>query len=353
MTFLWPSMLWLLLLTPLLVAGYVWLINRRKQVALRYTDLEVLKLAYNKHRYHRHIPPALLLVSIVLLVFAMSRPAAILTLATRSGTIIMAMDVSGSMRAADVAPNRISAAQIAADAFVEKRDKPIKIAIVGFSGSAFLVQAPTTDTVQLKQAIDNLRPQFTTAIGAAVLTSLETLFPDAHVDTLVPNYGGNQFTSPSTFSGRQSLDQHPKPPPPPPTPVEPGSYQSAAIVLMTDGRNTNGPDPLEAARIAANMGVRVYTIGFGTANGQMLSFYGRSIRAQLDEDTLKKMAAMTKGEYFHATTSTELTKIYQQLTTRLQKDTTEMEISAFVVAAATAFALAATMLSFIWYRGLI
>lgn len=344
MTFLWPNMLWLLLLTPVLVGGYFWLLKRRKKVALRFPHLELLKLADHQHRYRRHVPAALLLVALCLLMVAMARPTAVVTLASRGGTIIMAMDVSGSMRAADVAPNRISASQIAAKAFIDKRAQPIKIGIVGFSGSAFLVQPPTTDTLALDQAIDSLRPQFTTAIGAAVVTSLQTIFPQINVGLMVPGFGGEQFTSGG------SLDQHPKPPPPPPTPVTPGSYKSAAIVLMTDGRNTSGPDPIDTARVAANLGVRIYTIGFGTANGQMLSFYGRAIRAMLDEDTLKRMASITGAEYFHATSATELTKIYQQLTTKLQADKEETEISVFFVAGAAMFALLSTVLSILWYR---
>jgi Ca-activated chloride channel family protein len=345
MTFLWLNMLWLLLLAPVLVGIYFWLLKRRKKVALRFPHLELLKLADHQHRYRRHVPAALLLVALLLLIFAMSRPVALVTLASRGGTIIMAMDVSGSMRAADVAPTRITASQIAAKAFIDKRAQPIKIGIVGFSGSAFLVQPPTTDTVALDQAIESLRPQFTTAIGSAVVTSLQTIFPQMNIGLMVPGFGGEQFTSGG------SLDQHPKPPPPPPTPVTPGSYKSAAIVLMTDGRNTSGPDPIDAARIAANLGVRIYTIGFGTANGQLLYFGGgRGMRAALDEDSLKRMATITGGQYFHATSSTELTNIYQQLTTKLQADKEETEISVFFVAGAATFALLSTILSILWYR---
>ena len=165
---------------------------------------------------------------------------------------------------------------------------------------------------------------------------------------MIQGFGGEQFTS----SNPNDMSHPAAKPAPPPAPVEPGTYRSAAIVLMTDGRNTNGPDPLDAARIAANMGVRIFTIGFGTANGQMLSFYGRSIKAMLDEPTLKTMATMTKGQYFHATSSQELTKIYQLLTTKLQTEKQEAEISAFFVAAAVGFFLAATLLSLFWFRQL-
>jgi Ca-activated chloride channel family protein len=339
-------MLWLLLIAPLAVAGYIYLLRRRKKLALRFPHLALIKKSLDgESRIKRHIPPALLLLALCLLIFAMARPSAVVTLASRGGTIIMAMDVSGSMRAADVAPTRINAAQAAAKAFVQEREQPIKIGIVGFSGDAFLVQAPTTDTRALDQAIDNLQPQFTTAIGSAVLTSLHTIFPQIKVDTLVPGFGGAQFTSGEPLDPSRAA----KPAPPPP-PVAPGSYKSAAIVLMTDGRNTTGPDPIEAARIASNLGVRVFTIGFGTANGQMVNFYGRSIRAVLDEDTLKRMASITGAQYYHAQSAMELTNIYKQLTTKLQKESEETEISVFFVAGAVFFSLLSVLLSLLWYQ---
>jgi Ca-activated chloride channel family protein len=347
MTFVWSDMLWLLLAAPALIGAYVFLLRRRKKVAMRFAYLAAIKQALDgRSKFKRHIPPALLLLAFCLLVVASARPSAIVTLASQGGTIIMAMDVSGSMRAADVAPNRISAAQAAAKDFVTKREPQIRIGIVGFSGAAFLVQAPTTDTTALNQAIDNLRPQFTTAIGAAVITSLQTIFPQIKMDTMVPGFGGDQFVSVEPLSDRSRQQAKPVPPP---TPVQPGSYRSAAIVLMTDGRNTTGPDPVEAARVAANLGVRIFTIGFGTANGQMINFYGRSIRAVLDEDTLKRMATMTSAQYFHAQSAQELTKIYQQLTTKLQKESQETEISAFFVAGAFFFCTLSAVLSLLWF----
>lgn len=345
-------MLWLLLAAPLLVAGYIHLLRRRKKVALYFSDLATIKLGLNQNsRIKRHIPPALLLVAFCLLVVASARPTAVVTLASEGGTIVMAIDVSGSMRAADVNPNRITAAQAAAKTFVDERAPAIRIGIVGFSGAAFLVQAPTTDTKALETAIENLKPQFTTAIGAAVVTSLQTIFPDVRVSSMVPGYGGDQFVSAEPLVDRYGPRQPAKPKPaPPPTPVKPGSYRSAAIVLMTDGRNTTGPDPVEAARVASNLGVRIFTIGFGTSNGQMINFYGRSIRAVLDEDTLKRMATMTGAQYFHAQTSEELAKIYKQLTTKLQKESQETEISAFFVLAASLITVLSVILSLWWYQ---
>ena len=343
MNFLWPSMLWLLLAAPLLVATYVWLLQCRKKVALRFSHLSTIRQALDRSlKFKRHIPLALLLLAFCLLVVAMARPAAVVTLASRGGTIIMAMDVSGSMRAADVNPTRITAAQLAAEKFVHEREPQIKIGLVAFSGAAFLVQAPTTDNKALDMAIENLRPQYSTAVGSAVLTSLQTLFPQVKVDTMLPGFGGDEFTSGAAIGA-------PKPPPAPPPPVQPASYKSAAIVLMTDGRNTTGPDPVEAARIAANLGVRVFTIGFGTSNPQTVDFGGRGIRMMLDEDSLKRMASITGAQYFHAQSAIELTNIYKQLTTKLQKESEETEISAFFVAAATVLSSLAGMFSVLWF----
>src|ERR1700722_2956487 len=151
MTFLWIDMLWLLLAAPLLTGGYIYLLRRRKKVALRYPHLATIKQGLeDRSRFRRHVPPALLLISFCLLIVASARPSAVVTLASRGGTIIMAMDVSGSMRAADVNPTRITAAQAAARSFVKVREPQIRIGIVGFSGDAFLVQAPTTDTHSLE-----------------------------------------------------------------------------------------------------------------------------------------------------------------------------------------------------------
>src|ERR1051326_1697462 len=345
MTFLSADILWLLLGAPVLVAIYIYLLRRRRKVALRLSDLSVIKQAVGARAgMRRHIPPALLLVSLCLLVAAMARPAAIITLASWGGTIIMALDVSGSMRATDVTPPRITAAQLAAKSFIDHRQRAIRIGIVAFSSDAFVVQAPTIDTVALDAAIDNLRPQYMTAIGSAVLTSLQTIFPKIKIDQMVPGFGGAEFTSGTPLNDPASTHAPPKPPPP----VEPGSYRSAAIVLMTDGRNTTGPDAIETARVASNLGVRIYTIGFGTEHPTG-EFYGR-MRAMLDEPTLKGMASMTKGQYFHAQSVDELTKIYQQLSTKLQTESEKTEISALFAAGALVFLLLSVVLSFVWFR---
>ena len=345
MTFMWMQALWLLLALPPLVGAYVLMARRRSRTAARFPSL--LAAAQPRGwfgRLRRHAPPLLLLIALTILILAMARPAAVLTLASQRGTLIMAMDVSGSMRARDVNPTRITAAQLAAKAFVKDRPQQVRIGIVAFSGGAFLVQAPTTNTPDLVNAIEGLRPERMTAIGSAVLLSMQTIFPDVQFDTMLPGFGGEEF-----FAG-SPLDPANKAKPKKTYPiVPPGSYHSAAIILMTDGKSNLGPDPIEAARIASNFGVRVFTIGFGTANGQINLFGDRTMRVQLDEETLKTMAKITGAQYFHARTEEELTKIYKGLNTQLQKETRLQEITAFFVMAAAAFMALSAGLSLWWF----
>jgi Ca-activated chloride channel family protein len=347
MTFIWPPAFWLLLVLPPLVFFYLRNAGRRSKLLTLYPSLlRANQLMGRWGRMKRHVPPLLFLVSLLILIVALARPAATITLASQRGTLILAMDVSGSMRADDVHPTRITAAQSAAKEFVKDRPRAVKIGLVAFSGGAFLVQAPTADNVELNAAIDQLRPERMTAIGSAVLTSLQTIFPDQRFDTMLPGFGGEEFYLGTPLdNSRRAKPQPPKAP----KPVPPGSYRSAAIILMTDGKSTLGPDPVEAARIASNYGVRVFTIGFGTANGQITLWGDRVMKVQLDEDTLKTMAKITGAQYFHAKTEGELAKIYRQLNTKLQAETQLEEITSFFVMAATLFAFASVSLSLLWY----
>jgi len=346
-TFIWPSAFWLMLVLPVLAFVYWRNAGRRsKLLALYPALLRASQPPGWKGKLRRHAPPLLLLLSLALLIVAFARPAALITLASQRGTLILAMDVSGSMRADDVNPTRITAAQRAAKSFVKERPRAVKIGLVAFSGGAFLVQAPTADNAELDMAIEQLRPERMTAIGSAVLTSLQTLFPDQRFDTMLPGFGGDQFYLGTPIENARK----PKAPKPKaPAPVAPGSYKSAAIILMTDGKSTLGPDPVEAARIASNYGVRVFTIGFGTANGQIKLWGDRVMKVQLDEETLKSMAKITGAQYFHAKTEAELAKIYTQLNTKLQAETQLEEISFMFVAAATVFAFLSVALSLMWH----
>ncbi len=344
LSFAWPNMLWLLALVPLAVAAYLWLLGRRKKSAVRYASLGLVKEAMGAgQRLRRHVPPALFLVALALMIVAMARPAAIVTLPSQQQTIILAMDVSGSMRATDVKPNRITAAQEAAKAFIHQTPRNVRIGIVSFAGTAAVVQPPTENREDLVAAIDRFQLQRATAIGSGIIVSLATIFPDAGIDVSELIYGrGN---APRPFPG----DPVKKPEKKEFTPVAPGSYPSAAIILLTDGQRTTGPDSLEAAKMAADRGVRVYTVGIGTTEGEVIGFEGWSMRVRLDEATLKQIAAMTMGQYFYAGTAEDLKKVYESLSARLVFEKKETEITAIVTAVAAAFAAAAAVLSLLWF----
>jgi len=337
-TFLWPEMLWGLLAVPLLVALYLWLLRRRKRVALRYSNLSLVREALGAHgAWRRHLPPAVLLAAVALMLVAAGRPAAVISLPSAQKTVVLAIDVSGSMRATDVAPDRITAAKEAAKSFVADLPHSVRIAVVQFAGTAAVVQPPTLSREDVVAAIDRFQLQRGTAIGSGIVLSLATLFPDAGIDL-------------SQITGQRAMPPDPNDKARPEfTPVAPGSYPSAAIVLLTDGQRTTGPDPLEAAKMAADRGVRVYTVGVGTKEGETIGFEGWSMRVRLDEDTLKSIATMTRADYFYAGTAADLKRVYQGLSTRLVVEKKETEISALLAAAGALLVVFAAGLSVWWF----
>jgi Ca-activated chloride channel homolog len=343
MTFLWPEMLWLLLIVPLLVAGYFYLLRRKQESALRYASLSMVKEAIGVQRFRRHIPPLLFLFALIAMLVAIARPAAVVTLPSQHQTIILAMDVSGSMRAVDVQPNRISAAQAAAKAFVAEQPANVRIGVVSFAATASVVQTPTQNRDDIIGAIDRFQLQRGTAIGSGIIVSLATIFPDAGIDVSSLIYG-------RSASRGMPLDQAGKAEKPPFKPVPPGSYTSAAIILLTDGQRTTGPDSMEAARMAADRGVRIFTVGIGTTKGETIGYEGWSMRVRLDEDTLKAIADVTRGQYFYAGTATDLKKVYESLNSRFLLEKKDMEISALFAAAAALTGLVSALLSLLWFN---
>ena len=337
-------MLWLLAAVPLLVAAYLWLLARRKKAVLRYASLGLVKDAMTAgQQIRRHIPPLLFLLALVLMIAAVARPAAVITMPNQKRLIVLAMDVSGSMRATDVKPNRITAAQEAARAFVTEVPKSVRVAIVSFAGTAAVVQQPTENRDDLLGAIERFQLQRGTAIGSGIIVSLATIFPDAGIDVseLIYGAGGGPRALPGEQVRKQEKREF--------KPVAPGSYDSAAIILLTDGQRTTGPDSVQAAKMAAERGVRVYTVGIGTPEGEIMSFEGWSMRVRLDAETLKQIADLTQGEYFYAGTATDLKKVYETLSTRLVLEKKETEITALFTGAAAALAVLAALLSLLWF----
>jgi Ca-activated chloride channel family protein len=331
-------MLWAMLGVPILVLLYLFLIGRRKKSTLRYGHLGLVKEALGRGgAWRRHVPPVLMLLAISALLFASSRPAALITLPSAQETIVLAMDVSGSMRAADVLPSRLVASQEAAKSFVAELPRNVKIAVVSFAGTAAVVQAPTLSRDDVYAAIDRFQLQRGTAIGSGIVLSLATLFPEAGIDL-------------SQITGEREMPPGPKDKPRPDfQPVPPGSYPSAAIILLTDGQRTTGPDSLEAAKMAADRGVRIYTVGIGTKEGETIGFEGWSMRVRLDEDTLKSIANMTRADYFYAGTAQDLKKVYQGLSTRLIVEKKETEMSGLLAAIGALLVMLAAGLSVWWF----
>jgi Ca-activated chloride channel family protein len=347
MAFIWPELLWLLVLVPLSVLGYWWLLRRRRRVALRYSGLSLVREALVKGPgWRRHVPPVLMLLALVALLVAIARPTASVTLPSQQRMVILAMDVSGSMRATDVEPSRMVAAQAAAREFVALQDSGTRIGVVTFAGTALLTQPPTHSKEDVLAAIDRFNFQRATAVGSGILVSLQAIFPDLEFDLRGTN------PRPGTEDSRlgRSLDQRGGGGKPPPPPVEPGSYASAAIILLTDGQTTTGPNPVEAARMAAERGVKVYTIGVGTENGEILVGDGWSMRVRLDEESLRGIANVTGGEYFYAGTAPDLKKIYQGLHSKLALETREIEVTALLAGVAAALMLLAAGLSVFWFH---
>jgi len=346
MKFLHPQILWLLLLAPLLIAAYLYLLRRRKKDAVRYASVGIVKEAMGPaQRFRRHIPPLLFLISQVALIIACAGPTAILTLPAERKTVVLAMDVSLSMGARDVDPNRLTAAQQAAKSFVDDRPDDIDVGIVAFGATASLVQPPTRNREDLLAAIDRFELQRGTATGSALYVALQTLFPDSGIDLedlvfkggLVPNAGkGRSLDAP-----KKAVKEF--------KPVAPGSYPSGVIILMSDGRRTTGPDPRDAAKWAADRGVRVYTVGFGTEEGGLIGFEGWSAYVRLDEETLKAVADITRADYFRAGTSEDLKKVYRQLTRQLVLEKKDTEIAFAFAAAAAVLLTAALGLSLLWF----
>ncbi len=346
--FLWPQFLWSLLVLPLLLLLYLWLMRRRQKHALQLGSLGLLKQAMGKRTgWRRHVPPALLLLSLATLLLASARPMATLILPSSQQTIMLAMDVSGSMRATDVEPNRLVASQNAAKAFLAELPRQVKVGIVAFAGSAQVVQPPTLSREDLVVAIDKFHLQRATAIGSAIVVALAELFPGQGIDLAAMTFGRGQN---DPFAPRGRAIDSPAAEVRPPEPVPPGSYTSAAIILLTDGQRTTGVDPAEAAQMAADRGVRVYTVGVGTVEGEVIGFEGWSMRVRLDEDTLKDVARTTQGEYYYAGTAENLKQVYETLSTRLTVEKKETEVSGLLALFAATLMLLAAGLSLFWFQ---
>jgi Ca-activated chloride channel family protein len=357
MSLLWPGLLVLLLIVPAALIVYLWALRRRRRFAVRYSSLSLMReAAADQSWLRKHLPFLLFLLSLTSLAFALSRPAASLVVPSNRATVIVALDVSRSMCSTDIKPNRLNAAKEAAISFVESRVAGRQIGVVGFAGWAELIQPPTTEQHLLESAIRNLAPARRTAIGSAILRSIDAI---AEVDERV---------KPTELLGPEDSTS-------PQVPPE-GDYLPHIIVLLTDGASNAGPLPLEAAQQAVERKIRIYTIGFGTAarnnsppdcgyddpfgfgggGGGFVSPFGGGIgdggggfRRQIDEVTLRQIAEMTGGKYYLATSANELHEVFQNLPTYIVTTRETQEITVVFAAIAVLAAILAFVLALRWH----
>jgi len=358
MDFLWSDLLALLLVLPILIAIYIVALRRRRPSGVRYSSLSLIRDAGpGSSRFRRHLPFALFIVALGALVMAMARPVAIVAVPTNQTSIILTIDVSGSMCSSDIPPSRLEAAEAAAAAFIKNQSASARIGIVAFSSYAEVVQTPTNDRTALLAALQTLATGRRTAIGDGILASIDTI---AEIDPAV----AKSVTDSSTGTA--------------PAPVPKGDYAPDIVVLLTDGASNTGTDPLVAAQQAADRGVRVYTIGFGTATGGSLSptcapqFQGRepnggaggggfggggfggggggggNFRRGIDEVTLQKIADMTGAKYYPAESASQLNTVFQSLPVNLIVKHEAAEVSVVFVGAGALIAALAFLLGKIW-----
>ena len=363
MTFLWPTLLWLLALVPVAIAGYVWMIRRGRRKAAAQADLAMMREATGPRRgWTRHLPPALFAAALALLITALARPVAVVTLPSQYETVILAMDVSGSMRATDLEPNRLAASQAAARAFIAEQPRSTRIGVVSFAGTAALVQPPTENRDDVLAAIERFQPQRGTAVGSGIVIALATLFPGEGIEIRSLESQRDGPRAPRAAPGGEPRrdgkrggapdkgNDGARPDPEPAAKAAPGSYASAVIVLLTDGQTNTGPDPMAAAKLAADRGVRVYTVGIGSARGDVVRSEGMQMRVGLDEETLKSVSRLTHGEYFKAGSASDLRQIYSTLNSRFVFEKRQTEVTALFIAAAAALAVLSAMLSLAWFN---
>jgi Ca-activated chloride channel family protein len=349
MTFLSAGLLAALVLVPLVVAFYLWTQRRRRLPAARYSSLSLIRAAQpGSSRLRRHLPFALFAVAIAMLGLALGRPAVVLSVPADGTTVIVAMDVSGSMCSTDIAPTRLNVAKDAAVGFIEDQGARTNIGIVAFSGLAAVIEPPTPDRERLVGAVRSLKTGRRTAIGSGILASIDAI---AEVDPTV---------SPSSIRSRPGL---------PVEPVVPGDYAPAIIVVLTDGASNAGPEPIEAAQQAVDRGIRVYSIGFGTASGGSMSAVcrqrftgsepfgaggfgggggGSQFRRGIDEETLVAIADLTGGRYFPAESADELTAVFSELPTTSISKHEVVEVSVAFVGLGALLSSAALLLGRAW-----
>lgn len=331
MSFIWSSLLYLLLCIPFLVWQYQRIQKRKREAAERFGGFGALHDTSGKASTRQQLPAILFLVAISILVLSLARPQAKISLPRVEGTVILTFDVSGSMAAEDLKPNRMEAAKAAALEFVANQPASVKIGVVAFSDGGITVQSPSNEREEAIETIERLVPRRGTSLGNGILVALNTIVVDA---------GDPPFLSATQISDQTQPELGS---------VAEGWYPSSAIVLLSDGENNQEPDPLLATDLAADFGVRIYTVGVGTAEGAIITVEGFTVQSRLDEPMLKYIADTTGGAYYNAGNEEELRKIYNDLEPKMTIRAEEMEITSLLAGLGILLLIVGGAISLLWF----
>lgn len=340
MTFLWPTMLFLLVLVPLAILLYFKVQQRRRVMAASFSRLGSVKAGKGaRPGLRRHIPPALFLLSLVILLVALARPQAEISLPRVEGTVILVFDVSASMGATDAEPTRLEAAKTVAREFVLSQPETVQIGIVTFSGNGFAVQTPTNDTAFLLAAINRLEPTSGTSLGQGILMALNTIAINAGAKPAATDTAqadpAAEGQAPPADSLLDSLAE--------------GPFPNAKIVILSDGENNQSIDPVEAAQAAADRAVRIDAIGFGTSAGATLEVDGFNVHTALDETTLQQITETANGTYYNAQAEPDPQAVYAKLTPGLVVKAETMEVTSVFAAGSILVLIIGVVFSTLWF----
>jgi Ca-activated chloride channel family protein len=325
MTFRSPWMLALLVVIPALVTAYVSSRRRRAQRSAALAEQGLVATAASSGmRVRRHVPFALFAAALTVLLVGMARPMTTVKTPRREGTVILAMDVSNSMKADDVKPTRIDAAKTAAKAFVDRQAPAVRIGVVAFGDGAVIVQAPTNQHPDVVRAIDRLSVAGGTSLGQGLVTALSAI-------------AGKPVTIDAQALASDSAQ------------VDIGYFGSATIVLLSDGEETSRPDPASVAEVASVAGVRVHTIGIGTEAGSVVQIDGFSVATALDSGLLRHVAEITDGSYYEGADATGLAAISKTIDLRFKIVSQHTEVTGLFSAAGAVLLLVGALLSVVWF----
>ncbi|MBE2222669.1 MAG: VWA domain-containing protein [Anaerolineae bacterium] len=330
MTFIWPWLLLTLLLIPILIWLYVRMLRKRRQAVNALGPLGVVQNTSGRELgRRRHVVPALFLIGLSLLLFALARPELPVTLPSVEGTVILAFDVSNSMLADDMEPTRMEAAKEAARIFVENQPSTIRLGVVAFGNGGLIVQPPTDVQADVLAAIDRISPQGATSLGQGIFTALNAIAGEPiDLERL-------------TFEEGTTPEDLP--------PLDLDQFSSSVILLLTDGENTGDPEPLAVADLAAEAGIRIYPVGIGSSEGAVLAVDGFNVLTQLNEPVLQDIARLTNGRYYRAQDEESLQEIYKAVDLQLTLRGESMEITSFLAGIAALFFLIGGGLSMVWF----